>query len=91
MSFFSDLRFALGVAARDGQLGPRCQHHRQCPSRQFPNGYLADKWSRMGVVVASARLTTLLSVGMIWAISSWTIWPQMLILGTAAFAIYTWD
>jgi MFS family permease len=56
---------------------------------QFPIGWLADKWSHLAVIVASAAITAILSVAMIWAITSWTIWPLILILGTTAFAIYT--
>jgi MFS family permease len=56
---------------------------------QFPIGWLADKWSHMAVVVLSAVITTILSVCMIWAITSWLVWPLILILGTTAFAIYT--
>lgn len=56
---------------------------------QFPIGLLADKWSKMKVVVFSALITALLSLSMIWTIDNWLIWPVMLILGTAAFAIYT--
>lgn len=56
---------------------------------QLPIGLLADKWSRMGVIVLSAAITTILAISMIWTINSWLIWPVMLILGTTAFAIYT--
>src|SRR5947207_2545386 len=48
---------------------------------QFAVGWLADKWSRMGVIVGSALITAFLSTGMIWAITSWLIWPLMLVLG----------
>jgi MFS family permease len=56
---------------------------------QIPIGLLADRWSRLGVIMLSAIVTALLSLAMIWTINSWLIWPVMLILGTAAFAIYT--
>jgi MFS family permease len=56
---------------------------------QFPIGWLADRWSHLAVVVASAAITAILSFTMIWAIASWLIWPLILVLGTAAFAIYT--
>lgn len=56
---------------------------------QLPIGFLADKWSRMGVIVLSAVITTILAISMIWTINTWLIWPVMLILGTTAFAIYT--
>lgn len=56
---------------------------------QLPIGLLADKWSRLGVIVLSAVITAALSLSMIWTIQSWLIWPVMLILGTTAYAIYT--
>ncbi|TMJ36284.1 MAG: MFS transporter [Alphaproteobacteria bacterium] len=56
---------------------------------QIPIGLLADKWSRFGVIILSAVITTILAISMIWTINTWLIWPVMLILGTTAFAIYT--
>jgi MFS family permease len=56
---------------------------------QLPIGLLADKWSRMGVIVLSAIITAILAMSLIWTIDSWLIWPVMLVLGTTAFAIYT--
>ncbi|CAN5316103.1 MFS transporter [soil metagenome] len=56
---------------------------------QYPIGILADKWSKMKVIVLSAAITAVLCVAMIWTIDTWLIWPVMLILGTTAFAIYT--
>lgn len=56
---------------------------------QLPIGLLADRWSRIGVTVLAAIITAVLALSMIWTISSWLIWPVMLILGTTAYAIYT--
>lgn len=56
---------------------------------QLPIGLLADKWSRLGVIVLSAVITAVLALSMIWTIQSWLIWPVMLVLGTTAYAIYT--
>ncbi len=56
---------------------------------QLPIGFLADKWSRMGVIILSAVITALLAISIIWTIDDWLIWPVMLVLGTTAFAIYT--
>jgi MFS family permease len=56
---------------------------------QFAVGWLADKWSRTAVTIGSAAITAVLSVGMIWTITNWLIWPLILVLGTTAFAIYT--
>ncbi len=56
---------------------------------QLPIGLLADRWSRLGVIVLSAIITAVLALSMIWTIQSWLIWPVMLVLGTTAYAIYT--
>jgi len=56
---------------------------------QLPIGLLADRWSRLGVIVLSAIITAMLALSMIWTIQSWLIWPVMLVLGTTAYAIYT--
>jgi MFS family permease len=56
---------------------------------QIPIGFLADKWSKLGVIVASSIVTAFLAIAMMWTIGSWLIWPVMLVLGTSAFAIYT--
>jgi MFS family permease len=56
---------------------------------QYPFGILADRWSRMGVIVASAAMTIMLAVAMIWAVNSWMIWPVVFFMGSAAFAVYT--
>ena len=56
---------------------------------QIPIGLLADKWSRHGVITLAAVVTALLALAMIWTVTSWLIWPVMLVIGTSAFAIYT--
>jgi len=56
---------------------------------QYPVGVLADRWSRMGVVVLAAAVTMILALSLGFVVGSWLIWPVMLILGTAYFAIYT--
>jgi MFS family permease len=56
---------------------------------QYPIGILADKWSRISVIIIASGITALLSVAMIWAVEGWLIWPTVIILGSAAFASYT--
>ncbi len=56
---------------------------------QYPIGVLADKWSRLGVIVISALITTVLCVAMIWGITSILIWPIVLVAGSTAFGAYT--
>jgi MFS family permease len=88
LSFFTifGLRSGLSIATASTILGVGILGNALL---QFPIGYLADKWSRLGVIVVSAAITALLSVAMIWTIDGWLIWPVILILGTTAFAVYT--
>ncbi len=55
---------------------------------QFLIGSLSDRWSRVGVVVSSAVITVLTSVALIFVVQSWLIWPTVIIMATAAFAVY---
>jgi predicted MFS family arabinose efflux permease len=50
---------------------------------------LADRWSRMRVVVALAVATMAMSLAMIWTVHSWLIWPVVIIGASTAFGIYT--
>jgi MFS family permease len=51
-------------------------------------GMLADKWSRLGVVVCSALATVILAITLIFVIHSWLIWPVVILLSTTAFSVY---
>lgn len=55
---------------------------------QYLVGWLADSWSPRGVVVLSAAITVALSLALIWAVTSWLLWPVIIILATTAFAVY---
>ena len=55
---------------------------------QFLIGSLSDQWSRVGVVVSSAIITILTSVALIFVVQSWLIWPTVIVMATAAFAVY---
>jgi MFS family permease len=55
---------------------------------QFLIGALSDKWSRLGVVVWSAVLTIVTCVALIFVVHSWLIWPTVIVMATAAFAVY---
>lgn len=56
---------------------------------QYPMGMLADRWSRTGVIAATAAITVALCLAMIWTINSWLIWPVVILAGSTAFAVYT--
>ena len=55
---------------------------------QLPVGWLADRWSRQGVVWLCGLLTVVLSLVMPHVLMSWVVWPLAVILGTAAYSIY---
>ncbi|MFT3987394.1 MFS transporter [Aestuariivirga sp.] len=53
-----------------------------------PIGWLADHWSRNGVVILTAAATVVLSLLMIPLITHWSIWPITLLLSACAFGVY---
>jgi MFS family permease len=54
----------------------------------YPIGWLADRWSRMGVIVVSAFMTIVLSLSLIPLIGTWAIWPATVFLAASAFGVY---
>ncbi|MGH6821513.1 MAG: MFS transporter, partial [Methylocella sp.] len=54
----------------------------------YPMGLLADRWSRIGVVVVTASLTVGLSLSLIPLIGTWAIWPAVILLSASAFGVY---
>ncbi len=56
---------------------------------QYPMGLLADRWSRAGVIAVTAAITVVLSLAMIWTVTSWLIWPVVIVAGSTAFVVYT--
>jgi MFS family permease len=69
--------WALGVAVMGNALF------------QYPVGWLADRWSRIGVVWLAALATPLLSLSLPFVVNTWLLWPVALLLGSGAYAIYT--
>jgi MFS family permease len=55
---------------------------------QYAIGMLADRWSRIGVVVVSAIVTIALCLSLIWLVRTPLLAPAVIILGTSAFAVY---
>ncbi len=56
---------------------------------QYPVGWLADKWSRNGVLWVAAVMTVGLALALPLTVTTWAIWPVALLLGSSAYAIYT--
>lgn len=54
----------------------------------YPIGWLADHWSRRGIIVLTASLTVLLSLLLIVMIGHWIIWPAIVLLTASAFGVY---
>lgn len=54
----------------------------------YPLGLLADRWSRIGVVVLTAGATIVLSLSLIPLINTWAIWPAVILLAVSAFGVY---
>lgn len=55
---------------------------------QIPVGWLADRWSRTGVIWLCTLTTIILCFVMPLVLNSWLVWPLAIILGTAAYSIY---
>ncbi|WP_373502472.1 MFS transporter [Aestuariivirga sp.] len=54
----------------------------------YPMGWLADHWSRKGVIILSAITTIVLSLSLLVVINHWIVWPVMMLLTAAAFGVY---
>lgn len=54
----------------------------------YPIGWLADHWSRKGVMLLTSGLTVLLSLSLILVITHWLVWPIMVLLTASAFGVY---
>ena len=54
----------------------------------YPMGWLADHWSKPGVIVLSASLAVLLSLSLIVLIDHWIIWVAVILLTSSAFGVY---
>ena len=56
---------------------------------QFPIGWIADHWSKRGMMSICAVATALGSALVPWAFGSWFIWPVLVVTGAASAGIYT--
>ncbi len=56
---------------------------------QFPIGWIADHWSKRGMMSACAIATALGSALVPWAFGTWLIWPVLVVTGAASAGIYT--
>lgn len=54
----------------------------------YPLGWLADRWSRKGVMLVTAVLTVILSLSLLVVITHWIAWPVMILLTGSAFGVY---
>ncbi len=56
---------------------------------QFPIGWLADHWSKRGMMAVCAIVTALGSALVPWAFETWLIWPVLVVTGATSAGIYT--
>lgn len=56
---------------------------------QFPIGWIADHWSKRGMMAICAVVAAIGSALMPSAFSSWLIWPVLVVTGAASAGIYT--
>jgi MFS family permease len=56
---------------------------------QFPIGWIADHWSKRGMMAVCAVATALGSALVPWGFGTWLIWPVLVVTGAASAGIYT--
>ena len=56
---------------------------------QLPIGWLADRWSRRGVIWIATLGTCSLALAMPVVIRTWLAWPLAVALGSCAYALYS--
>ncbi len=56
---------------------------------QLPIGWLADRWSRRGVIWLATLGTCSLALAMPVVIKTWLAWPLAIALGSCAYALYS--
>lgn len=56
---------------------------------QFPIGWIADHWSKRGMMVVCAFATVIGSALIPTAFDSWAIWPVLIVTGATSAGIYT--
>jgi MFS family permease len=56
---------------------------------QFPIGWIADHWSKRGMMSICAIVTASGSALVPWAFDTWLIWPVLVVSGAASAGIYT--
>jgi MFS family permease len=54
----------------------------------YPMGWLADRWSRRGVVIITASSTIILSLALVVLINTPLIWIAVVLLAASAFGVY---
>ena len=56
---------------------------------QYPIGWLADVFDARKVLTWCAATTAILTLCVPWVISSWLLWPILVIAGAAGYGVYT--
>jgi len=56
---------------------------------QYPIGWLADIYDARKVLTWCATITVMLTITIPWVISSWILWPVLIVAGAAGYGVYT--
>jgi len=56
---------------------------------QLPIGYFCDKYSKRLVLIACALITTVTLLLLPFTVTSWMMWPVLIICGAAGYGVYT--
>lgn len=56
---------------------------------QLPIGWIADRWSKRGMMVVCALMTVIGSILIPTAFGTWMLWPVLVVTGATSAGIYT--
>ncbi len=56
---------------------------------QYPIGWLGDKYDARTILTACAAITAVLTLAVPWVITSWVLWPLLVIAGATGYGVYT--
>ena len=56
---------------------------------QYPIGYLSDIYDTRTLLTCCAAITAVLTLAVPWVISSWMLWPLLVIAGATGYGVYT--
>ena len=56
---------------------------------QYPLGWLSDRHDTRTILTACAAVTAALTLAVPWVITSWILWPLLVVAGATGYGVYT--